>query len=152
MDKYLCRLQTVFVIYVINMFKVILLILFVLTLSGCMSAAQHRSAVQDDSSDRITVGTVQREIRIGMSAAEVAGVLGSPNIVTTDENRRETWIYDKISTDRVYSTRSGGVFALIINVYQSAGSTSTSQRTLTIIIKFDKDMKVRDFAYHTSRF
>ncbi|MDA2920451.1 outer membrane protein assembly factor BamE [Desulfobacterota bacterium AH_259_B03_O07] len=136
----------------INIPKVILLILFVLTLSGCMSAAQHRSAVQDDSSDRITVGTVQREIRVGMSAAEVAGVLGSPNIVTTDENRRETWIYDKISTDRVYSTSSGGVFVLILYGSQSAGSTSTSQRTLTIIIKFDKDMKVRDFAYHASRF
>lgn len=136
----------------INIPKVILLILFVLTLPGCMSAAQHRSAVQDDSSDRITVGTVQREIRVGMSAAEVAGVLGSPNIVTTDENRRETWIYDKISTDRVYSTSSGGVFVLILYGSQSAGSTSTTQRTLTIIIKFDKDMKVRDFAYHASRF
>jgi len=35
---------------------------------------------------------------------------------------------------------------------QEAGGASKSQRTLTIIIKFDEDEKVRDFAYHTSRF
>ena len=31
-------------------------------------------------------------------------------------------------------------------------ASSTSQRTLTVIIKFDEEKKVRDFAYHTSRF
>ena len=35
---------------------------------------------------------------------------------------------------------------------RGAGAASTSQRTLTIIIKFDRDQRVRDFAYHTSRF
>ena len=34
----------------------------------------------------------------------------------------------------------------------SAGAASTSQKTLTVIIKFDNDKRVRDFAYHTSRF
>jgi outer membrane protein assembly factor BamE (lipoprotein component of BamABCDE complex) len=147
---------------------VILILYLPITISGCMSASQHRKAVQDNSSDRVTVGTVQREIRIGMSAADVVGILGSPNIVTTDEERREVWVYDKIATDRVYSSSSGGVNALILGGgvagttllgggigaggSGSAGAASTSQRTLTIIIKFDKDNKVRDFAYHTSRF
>jgi len=133
-----------------------------------MSASQHRSAVQDESTDRLTVGTVQREIRVGMSAADVASVLGSPNIVTTDEIRREVWIYDKIATDHAYSSSSGGVGTLILGggligsgaigggvgagVNGSAGASSTSQRTLTVIIKFDEEKKVRDFAYHTSRF
>ncbi len=31
-------------------------------------------------------------------------------------------------------------------------STSSSERTLTVVIKFDKDGLVYDFAYHTSRF
>ncbi|MCK5235770.1 MAG: hypothetical protein KAR06_02200 [Deltaproteobacteria bacterium] len=140
------------------------LLCVVTVLSGCTTAQQHRRAVQDDSGDRMTVGTVQREIKVGMAASEVAEVLGSPNIVTTDEERRETWIYDKISTDRVYSSSSGGILALIFvgttpigggiggGVNESAGATSTSQRTLTVIIKFDKESKVRDFSYHTSRF
>ena len=56
----------------------------------------------------MTVGVVQKEIRKGMSAADVAEVLGSPNIVTTDSEGREVWIYDKISTDVSYSQDSGG--------------------------------------------
>lgn len=35
--------------------------------TGCQTAAMHRQAVQDDSGDRLTVGKVQREIRVGMS-------------------------------------------------------------------------------------
>ena len=141
-----------------------LTILAAALLSGCQSAAFHRADVQDNSTDRMTVGKVQKEIRVGMSGADVAQALGSPNIVSTDEERREVWIYDKIATDRAYSSSSGGVNALILGFGggaaggvgvgggSSAGASSTSQRTLTVIIKFDKDGKVRDFAYHTSRF
>jgi outer membrane protein assembly factor BamE (lipoprotein component of BamABCDE complex) len=139
-----------------------------LMLTGCMSASDHRKEVQDDSGDRMTVGKVQKEIKIGMSSADVAQVLGSPNIVSTDDQRREVWIYDKISTDRAYSTSSGGVMALILgggapggallgglgggNVEQSAGASSTRQRTLTVIIKFDETSKVRDFSYNFTQF
>ena len=133
-------------------------------LAGCMSAAQHRQAVQDDTGERVTVGTVQKEIHVGMSSADVASVLGSPNIVSTDDQRREVWIYDKVATDYVHSSSSGGISALILGwgsqvaggaapgYGASSGAASTTQRTLTIIIKFDKEGKVRDFAYHTSKF
>ena len=145
-------------------YHAMLLLCAVLALGACTSASYHRAQVQDDSTDRMTVGKVQREIRVGMSGAEVAQVLGSPNIVSTDENRREVWIYDKIATDKAYSTSRGGINALIlgfggdvavgggIGASGSSGASSTSQRTLTVIIKFDNDGKVRDFAYHTSRF
>lgn len=135
-----------------------------LALSGCQTAAFHKAEVQDNSTDRVTVGTVQKEIRVGMSGAEVAQALGSPNIVSTDDQRREVWIYDKIATDRVYSSSSGGINALFLGFgagaagavggggSASSGASSTSQRTLTVIIKFDEAKKVRDFAYHTSRF
>ena len=86
----------------------------IISLAGCMSAGEHAAAVRQSDADRLTVGTVQREIRVGMSGAEVASVLGSPNVVTTDEERREVWIYDKISTERVYSTSSGGVSILVL--------------------------------------
>ena len=49
-----------------------------------------------------------------MSGAKVIETLGSPNIVSTDETRREVWVYDKISTERIYSTSSGGVNVLVI--------------------------------------
>ena len=131
------------------MFKHAFWVPLVIALVGCASAAQHRAAVQDDSGDRLTVGTVQREIKVGMSSAQVAEVLGSPNIV---------------STDTAYSTSSGGISALVLgfgsdvsggvggSMHSGAGASSTSQRTLTIIIKYDDKGMVRDFAYHTSKF
>ena len=139
--------------------------LSVLLLGGCMSAAEHSRDVQQGAEgDKLTVGTVQREIRVGMSGAEVAQVLGSPNIVTTDENRREVWIYDKISTTHAYSTSRGGVGALILaftgnlallpsgSYAASSGADATTQRTLTVIVKFDENRRVRDFDYHASSF
>lgn len=133
---------------------------FVLSLLAGCTAGQHLESVRGEESDRVTVGTVQKEVNIGMSAAEVAAVLGSPNIVTTDEERRETWIYDKISSEVAYS-RSNGVIAGLIfggsggglgGASTKTGATSSSQRTLTVIIKFDEASQVRDFSYHTSRF
>jgi outer membrane protein assembly factor BamE (lipoprotein component of BamABCDE complex) len=116
----------------------------------------------------MTVGTVQKEIRKGMVASEVAQVLGSPNIVTTDGQDLEVWIYDKISTDVTYSKDSGGVGAGLLiggasgdavggglahGYYRSsAGAESKTQRTLTVVIKFDQQKRVRDFSYHASRF
>lgn len=135
-------------------------VLAVLLAAGC-GATHHAADVREaDDMNRVTVGTVQKEIRTGMSAAEVASVLGSPNIVTTDEQRHETWIYDKISSDVTYSRSSGTIVGLIFGGSgggagvgsTSAGSSSSSQRTLTVIIKFDGDNTVRDFSYHTSRF
>ena len=53
-------------------------------LNGCMTAQQHYQDTDGAQERQMTVGTVQREIRKGMPGAEVAEVLGSPNIVTTD--------------------------------------------------------------------
>jgi len=139
-----------------------------LLMAGC-SATDHARDVDQATSggDRLTVGKVQREIRVGMSGADVAQVLGSPNIVTTDEQRREVWVYDKISTTTVHSESRGGVMALIFGAApvgavvggagsasynRSAGASTTQQRTLTVVVKFDRGGKVRDFAYHTTRF
>jgi len=125
-------------------------------ISGCASASRHSDLTRDNKTDRITVGKVQKEIKIGMPSSQVIEALGSPNIVTTDEERREVWVYDKIATDVSYSnSESGaGVWLLIMGVGGSgrSGSQSTSQRTLTVVVKFDTDKKVRDFAYHSSTF
>jgi outer membrane protein assembly factor BamE (lipoprotein component of BamABCDE complex) len=139
--------------------KHLFLTLLTVLLAGCMTAAEHRAAVEGEG-DRLTVGKVQREIRVGMSGAEVIKVLGTPNIVSTDEERREVWVYDRVSTTSVYSESRAGVLALILGgdggalggAGGSAGARSTTQRTLTIIIKYDKDARVRDFAYHATQF
>jgi len=132
--------------------KMVYCVLSFLFLSGCSTAGSHLKSVQSDAGDRVTVGKVQREIRVGMPSSQVIEVLGSPNIVSTDENRLEVWVYDKIATDVSYSNSNGGVWLILGAVGGNSGATSTSQRTLTIVVKFDADKKVRDFAYHSSSF
>jgi len=137
-------------------------------MSGCMTAAQHQQTLHSTQEREITVGIVQKEIRVGMSQADVVAVLGSPNIVTKDSEGKETWIYDKIATEASYSRSSGGIggnvgaggiagTTLILGLLggsysREAGATSTTQKTLTVIIKFDKDNKVESFSYHASKF
>lgn len=119
-----------------------------ITLFGCSADHHAREAQRGLDGDRMTVGTVQQEITIGMSSADVVAALGSPNVITTDEKRREVWVYDKFATD---VAASGGSWTVLLAGH-SAVAGSKSQRTLTVIIKFDEEKKVRDFAYHTSRF
>jgi outer membrane protein assembly factor BamE (lipoprotein component of BamABCDE complex) len=114
--------------------------------SGC---GGKQAEIQED---RLTVGRVQGEVKVGMSAAQVAELLGSPNIVTTDDKRREVWIYDKVSTDRVDTASSSYAGLIILGTSSSDRSSSQRQRTLTIIIKYDEDKKVRDFAYNSTQF
>lgn len=102
--------------------------------------------------DRLTVGKVQGEIKVGMPASQVVELLGSPNIVTTDEKRREVWVYDKVSTDRVDTASSSFAGIIILGAASRDSSSSQRQRTLTIIIKYDEDKKIRDFAYNYTQF
>jgi outer membrane protein assembly factor BamE (lipoprotein component of BamABCDE complex) len=133
--------------------KVLSLSLVASLTAGCMTATQHKSNVGIDSAEsNLTVGKVQKEIKLGMSGAEVATVLGSPNIVTTDEERREVWVYDKVATEVVTSTSTGWAFVILAGGQTSSGAATKTQRTLTVVIKFDKNGAVRDFAYHTSKF
>lgn len=132
--------------------------------TGCGPDYHARKVRQSMDGERVTVGTVQREIHRGMSSAEVIEVLGSPNVLSTDAEGREVYVYDKFATEVVASESgwsilgAGGGYGRSgaggggIGLGGSSGAASRSQRTLTIVIKFDKQKKVRDFAYHTSRF
>lgn len=123
----------------------------------------------------LTIGTVQKYIHNGMAQDEVALALGSPNIVTQDANGKETWIYDKISssiTDRnknesvmenAMETRYfwHGILTLatlgLINrnvkpELKDVSQVVSTQKTLTIIIKFNDSNKVEAFTYHMSKF
>ncbi len=138
------------------------------SMSGCMTAAEHQRSLSSTQEREMTVGIVQKEIRVGMSQADVATALGSPNIVSRDSDGKETWIYDKIATEASYSKDTGGAgglaggggiagSALILGILtgsysRDAGASSTTQKTLTVIIKFNKDSKVETFSYHASKF
>lgn len=140
----------------------------VLGLGACQTVQGHQNSVNQANdtigAQNLTIGTVQSQLKKGMTGGEVATVMGSPNIVSTDANGNEVWIYDKISSNKNYSNSSasgggilgvfggaaGGIFGA--SGSSSAGASSTSQKTMTVIVKFDENKAVRDIAYHTSRF
>jgi len=125
---------------------------FSVLVAGC-GAEHHAGETQAaPDGDRTTLGNVQRNLRKGMTTTDVLEVMGSPNIVTSGDNGSETWVYDKIATDTVHSESGAYWFVVVSGGSGSSGATSESQRTLTVIIKFDEQKKVADLAYHSSRF
>lgn len=117
---------------------------------------------------QMTLGAVQKDIKVGTSQADVATILGSPNIVTQDADGRETWIYDKVSSITSYGSSGFGIGAGGLgggiggsafggglgNVgYNKRGGTVQSvQKTLTVVLKFDENKNVHSFSYHMSSF
>lgn len=117
---------------------------------------------------QMTLGLVQRNIQVGTSQADVATILGSPNIVTQDADGYETWIYDKVSSITAFNNSgfgvgigglgggygSGGFGGGIANVgyNKNGGVSQTAQKTLTVVLKFDENRNVKSFTYHMSSF
>ncbi len=145
-----------------------LVIIVLLGASGCVSARGHMADLHSAEERRLTAGVVQREIREGMSQGDVAAALGSPNIVSRDADGAETWIYDKIATEASYSRSDagyGGVLGaggpvgsiLLLGLGggsygEEAGASAQTERTLTVIIKFNRGGAVQSAAYHSTTF
>lgn len=119
---------------------------------ACRTVQDNQRDLGSTRERELTAGVVRKEIKKGMSGAQVAELLGSPNITTLDENGRETWVYDKIATEASYSESQSGMFLILGGYSNRSGAASTTQRTLTVIIKFNADSKVESFTYHQSKF
>jgi hypothetical protein len=139
-----------------------------LAVAGFLASCSHDSSLRSTKEREMTLGIVQKEISTGMSQASVAEALGSPNIVTRDDDGMETWIYDKIATEASYSQSKGDVQGavgaggaagrtLILggvggSYGGGSGASSSTQKTLTVVIKFNKNSQVSAFSYHMSKF
>lgn len=128
----------------------ILLALFLLL--TCVTGCNRSSNDSDTNSEEFTLGNVQRKIYRGMSQTEVAESLGSPNIVTKNADGGEAWVYDKIGSEITYSTQSGGVWLIVIGAGSSSGQVKTTQKTLTVVIRFNEKGKVETLSYHSSKY
>ena len=116
----------------------------------------------------LTLGVVQKDIKIGTPQSEVALALGSPNIVTRDADGKDTWIYDKMASVTSYNnsgfsvgaggigggagSHGGGGGILGASYGSNKGGVQTNRKTLTVVIKFDKANNVESFNYHMSSF
>ena len=137
--------------------KILFVTLFSLLIANCTT--QYHKGQVEDKNDKLTLGNVQKNIKVGMSGAEVARVMGSPNIVTKDGDNKEVWIYDKISTNTAASRSSlfgiggrlGGTTGGVGLGTYGSGASSQNQKTLTVVIKFVSG-KVSQIDYNASSF
>ena len=146
------------------MFRTVVVALVALAVGVVPAAAGERAKAKDAGSSAFTLGVVQKELRPGLSQADVAERLGAPRILTRDAEGREAWVYDKVSSEVEVSSGSvgvagagsgvGGTFAGLLGI--SAGKRSdkarSSQRTLTVVVRFSAAGTVESFTWHDSRF
>lgn len=119
-----------------------------LVLSGCGVPVQNLDAPAEQ---KITLGTVQQSFYKGMSQAEVVSSLGAPNMVARDKDGTETWVYEKSSTTVATSHSSVYGTVLLIGGVAKQSAAITSQRTLTLILKF-RVGSLSDFTYRYTSF
>jgi outer membrane protein assembly factor BamE (lipoprotein component of BamABCDE complex) len=128
------------------------------------ASASELSQTKGETPREFTLGMVQKELRPGMSQADVAERLGSPNILTRDSEGREAWVYDRVSSEVVTSSAgltvggagagAGGSVAgaLGLSAGKRSDKTRSSQKTLTVVIRFSATGAVESFTWHHSRF
>ncbi|HOV76265.1 MAG TPA: hypothetical protein PK967_20125 [Candidatus Hydrogenedentes bacterium] len=129
------------------------------------------------SPSKLGYGTVTSTVKKGVTTqAELLDLFGAPNIATTDADGTETWVYERTATEtnvaRSQTFEAKGrrnvdslaVFFLVVGAGQSSekgevkgessqqSSVSSSIKTLTVIVKFDKDKKVKDFSARAAQF
>lgn len=133
-------------------------------LAGTASAEPATPGAKAAGEGEFTLGLVQKSLKAGLPETEVVERLGSPNIVTRDAAGREAWVYDKVSTETVSSGRhfgigGGGIAsgASTLGVLGLSGGAhsekaKSSQKTITVVVRFAADGTVESFTFHQSRF
>ena len=102
------------------------------------------------------------------SQLELVQMFGGPSIATTDADGAEVWVYERSVTETERQDRSEGYQAAAnlglffggVNLggggstgkSTSSGSTTTSFRALTVIVKFNRDKTVKDYSVRSSQF
>ncbi len=143
------------------MFRVqtVAIVLVTASVAGAGEAEKARPAAS-----AFTLGLVQKELRAGLSQAEVVERLGAPNLLTRDAHGREAWVYDRVASEVESSSGSVGIGGAVQGSGSSlagvlglaAGHRSekarTSQRTLTVVVRFDDAGLAQTFSWRDSRF
>ena len=97
---------------------------------------------------KITLGSAQ-QIKVGMSGDEVFTLLSSPNIVTTDTQGLETWVYEKTFNESENITENKYNDT---KISKKITISANSSRTLIVHIKFDIYKKVKTIQYRQSTY
>jgi outer membrane protein assembly factor BamE (lipoprotein component of BamABCDE complex) len=147
-----------------NILLKVFLFLLVVLLSNCSVPMEKvNKSMEQDQKNQLTLGKIQQTLKKGIAQDQIVVAMGSPNLVTVDSEGLETWIYDKISTEITSANASNSATILggglgskigaggILGSSGSAAKQITSQKTLTVVLKF-KDKKLESYTYNASKF
>ena len=114
-------------------------------------------AANNSQINRLTLGTVQKTVYEGANQTEIMEALGAPNIITNNSSGREVWTYDRIS--REVQASSGMVvtwwnpISWLAGIASGSSSrSSTTSKSITVLITFDENKRVSDFKYQRLEF
>ena len=114
-------------------------------------------AANNSQINRLTLGTVQKTVYEGANQTEIMEALGAPNIITNNSSGREVWTYDRIS--REVQASSGLVvtwwnpISWLAGIASGSSSrSSTTSKSITVLITFDDNKRVADFKYQRLEF
>lgn len=134
----------------------ILAMVIIFTAAGAqakkMELSAQKTVLPGDTTSQFTLGLVQTSLSVGMSQADVIRVLGSPNIVTRDSDNKDTWVYDKIYTEKSSLDHNAGATVILVGWNRSSQRSVQTQKTITTILKFDKNQRLESYTYHNSQF
>ena len=119
-------------------------------LSACATTAP---GPVDQRNSALTQGNVQMSIAVGKTTqAEILDKFGAPNITTIDGSRNEVWSYQRHATVSQSSGSSDYWTIILFGSGQYADGFQQTQRTITLIIKFDANHVVSEFHSRSSNF
>ena len=119
---------------------------------GC-STSQSTQTAKAPTNNPFTQGNVTLSIKKGKTTQEeILKAFGAPNIVTKDSSDLEVWSYQKFATVSQSSQQDGYVTLVIIGGASSSTRFEQTQRTMTLIIKFDSNNVVKEFSSRSSEF
>ena len=114
------------------------------------------SNAPQQTNNNLTLGLVQSSVTKGANQVDITKILGAPNIISKDKQGNETWVYDRISRERKSSSMAGFGFGAIGTWLGAGGgsrsSDTSSSKSLTVIITFDDNKNVLDYAYQGLEF
>jgi len=115
-------------------------------LIGCTTPNKTSQGIAKESA--LTPGMAKAYIHPGKtSQTEVLEIFGPPDLVT-HKYGKDVWTYDKISYE--ISTKGGYLTVLLAGI--SGGSTYTSNKSVMLIIYFDKNDVVIDYKLSAAKF
>ena len=129
------------------------------------SPAYSKDKQDNDSANMLTHGMVQMTLNVGQTTqADILEKFGGPNVTSIDGSGQEMWVYDRHATVTADSSSGFSIGMLIgagggdvgggggLGFGKKKSKSSQSSRSMTLIIKFDRNKVVSDFKSRSSSF